>query len=85
MGDVKIDGNDVPAGEMLMKGSWNASLYGDLQGEWEAGQKLAKPDHWHDKCRLTAFLPWTKDGLEAFLHSKGITTLMIAGVNIDQW
>ncbi|BFZ53398.1 hypothetical protein PYCC9005_000421 [Savitreella phatthalungensis] len=63
-------------GRLLVRGSWSAALYGELDGEWDR-----KRDVWVDKVRVSGF--W-HTALDSVLRSKGITTLLFCGVNSDQ-
>ncbi|KAK4701014.1 hypothetical protein P7C70_g5224, partial [Phenoliferia sp. Uapishka_3] len=75
-----IDGRD--AGRRVVRGSWNAELYGDLQPLYEEGEKLGT-DVWIHKNRPSGI--WGEGGaLETYLRGNKIETLFFAGVNSDQ-
>ncbi|KAH6625594.1 Isochorismatase-like protein [Boeremia exigua] len=84
MGAVEVGGETVDAGRALMRGSWNAGLYGPLGEVFEAGRARAvRPDVWVHKNRMSALWGATTE-LQGLLESEGITTLLFAGVNTDQ-
>ncbi|KAL8283932.1 hypothetical protein RQP46_005364 [Phenoliferia psychrophenolica] len=72
----------VNAGRRLVRGSWNAELYGELQGMYEEGEK-AGTDVWIHKNRMSGLWgPGTP--LETYLRENKIESLFFAGVNADQ-
>lgn len=79
-------GNTVDGGQLLMRETWNAGLYGPLQKIYEEGRKLddtKRPDVWIHKNRMSAL--WgERTELEAFLEKEGIKSLFFTGVNTDQ-
>ncbi|KAF2875055.1 Isochorismatase-like protein [Massariosphaeria phaeospora] len=84
-GDVVLeDGTTVDAGRLLMKHTWNASLYPPLDSMYKDGRRLeSKPDVWIHKNRMSGM--WGgKTECEEFLEKEGIRTLFLAGVNTDQ-
>lgn len=87
IGDVEIgQGESVQGGRILMRGSWNSSIYGPLEEDYQRHQhesKCDKGDVIIHKNR-TSGLSGTGSDLENFLRSEGITTLLFAGVNTDQ-
>ena len=88
MGPVEInvdgEGEEVDAGRLLMRDTWNADLYPPLKRAFEQGSVLKeKPDVWVHKNRMSAL--WgAETELEVFLKKEGIATLLFAGVNTDQ-
>ncbi|EJD55267.1 hypothetical protein AURDEDRAFT_50090 [Auricularia subglabra TFB-10046 SS5] len=69
-------------GRLLMRGEWNAQLYGPLQEAYEEGRDKGT-DVWIHKNRISGL--WGPGGpCEVFLQEKGIRTLLFAGVNADQ-
>lgn len=69
-------------GRLLMRGEWNAELYGPLQVAYEEGRKKGT-DVWIHKNRISGL--WGAGGpCEVVLQEKGIQTLLFAGVNADQ-
>ena len=77
IGPVKLeDGSVVEGGKVLMPGQWNSASYGPLE-------KAHQPqDIWVNKNRLSGF--WGGTRIEEDLSSRGIRTLLFAGVNTDQ-
>lgn len=82
--DDPVSGSKVDAGRLLMRGSWNADLYGPLNEMYEEGRKLPdKPDVWIHKNRMSAL--WGgRTALDDFLEKEGIRSLLFTGVNTDQ-
>lgn len=76
-----IEGVEMEAGRLLMKGTWNAQVYGPLHEEWEKG-RAAGTDVWFDKARMSGFKD--DNGLKLYLERQGIRTLLFSGVNSDQ-
>ncbi|KAF2086531.1 isochorismatase family protein [Saccharata proteae CBS 121410] len=77
-------GEEVDAGRLLMRESWNASLWPPLDEAFEEGSKLpSTPDVWIHKNRMSGLWGATTP-LQDFLEMKGIRTLLFAGVNTDQ-
>ncbi|QDS75170.1 hypothetical protein FKW77_008346 [Venturia effusa] len=78
------DGEEIDAGRLLMKDSWNAALYPPLDGIFEQGRGLEKsPDVLIPKNRMSAL--WSSETpLNTFLEEEGIKTLLMTGVNTDQ-
>ncbi|KAF7793350.1 hypothetical protein EIP86_004462 [Pleurotus ostreatoroseus] len=71
-----------PFGRLLMRGSYNAQLYGPLQHLYEEGASRGT-DAWVHKNRMSAL--WgPQTALDLLLQESGITSLLIAGVNADQ-
>ncbi|CAG8024133.1 unnamed protein product [Penicillium olsonii] len=90
LGPVELeDKTIIQAGRQLMRGTWNAALYGPLDKEYRANtsdsviDKAKKPDVLIYKNR-TSGLCLPESELEDFLKQRGITTLLFAGVNTDQ-
>ena len=85
MGLVKTEnGEEVDAGRLLMRNTWNADLYPPLKRAFEAGRALPhNPDVLVHKNRMSALWGASTD-LDNFLKKEGITTLLFAGVNTDQ-
>ncbi|KAJ5601490.1 hypothetical protein N7510_011024 [Penicillium lagena] len=78
------DGTTIEAGRTLMRGTWNAALYGALDAEYRKGlEKASRPDVWIHKNRMSALWGLRTD-LQDNLEADGITTLLFAGVNTDQ-
>ncbi|KAF2206863.1 hypothetical protein CERZMDRAFT_52272 [Cercospora zeae-maydis SCOH1-5] len=77
-------GQEIEAGRVLMRDSWNTALYSPLDESYEEGRKLDNlPDIWVHKNRMSAM--WGVDtALEQFLKQEGIRTLFFTGVNTDQ-
>lgn len=84
IGDAKFpDGSRVPAGRLLMRDQWNTALHEPFQKEFEKSQSSPLPDQRFHKARLSGFWGGETAALR-FVNEKNITTLMFAGVNIDQ-
>ncbi|KAF8304967.1 Isochorismatase hydrolase [Clavulina sp. PMI_390] len=89
------DTSPITAGRVLMRGSWNAGLYGGLDEVYRqlgphAGSPAQLPEEKRQsraylahKNRLSGLWGQTTP-LEELLHSLDITTLLFAGVNTDQ-
>ena len=77
-------GEEIDAGRLLMRDSWNAALYPPLDKLWQEGQKLeTRPDVWIHKNRMSGM--WgASTACEEFLEKEGIKTLLFTGVNTDQ-
>lgn len=79
----------VEGGRVLMRGSWNAAIYGPLEKKYQTNSSdnpssvTSKPDVLIHKNR-TSGLCLSNTDLEKFLENNGITTLLFAGVNTDQ-
>ena len=57
MGQIRLSsGEDVDAGRLLMRDSWNAKLYDPLFHSYEQSQISGKPDQWFHKVNLVVFL-----------------------------
>ena len=88
-----------PFGRLLMRGEYNADLYGPLHQLYHEGKKEGT-DVWIHKNRLVSTPPsiasylltlyrisgiWgCQTALDLYLQEHGITTLLFAGVNADQ-
>ena len=85
MGSVGLGaGDEVDAGRLLMRGSWNADLYPPLRELYDQGAQLRdRPDVWIHKNRMSGLWGATTP-LQRFLEEQGIQTLLFAGVNTDQ-
>lgn len=84
-GSVVMDsGEEVDAGRLLMRDTWNAALYPPLDEVYRQGSRLpSTPDVWIHKNRMSGM--WGQSSpLEEFLEDQGIRTLVFAGVNTDQ-
>ncbi|QRV90742.1 isochorismatase domain-containing protein 2 [Ceratobasidium sp. AG-Ba] len=68
-------------GRILLRGEWNAKLYGPLEGEWERNKDK---DAWVNKNRMSGFAGVRGSELELELAKRGMRTLLFAGVNADQ-
>ncbi|KAK7516843.1 Isochorismatase-like protein [Phyllosticta citriasiana] len=81
---VLESGNEVDAGRLLMRDTWNAALYPPLDKVYRQGSRLpSTPDVWIHKNRMSGM--WGQSSaLEEFLEDQGIRTLLFAGVNTDQ-
>ncbi|THH01825.1 hypothetical protein EW026_g947 [Hermanssonia centrifuga] len=78
-------GSELPSsfGRLLMRDQYNSELYGPLQILYEEG-KAAGTDVWIHKNRMSGL--WgPQSALDLYLQAEGITSLMFAGVNADQW
>jgi len=73
----------IRAGRLLMRHTWNASLYPPLQASYSHSLTTRKPDAWIHKNRMSglwgAATPCTE-----YLEAHGLRTLLFAGVNTDQ-
>lgn len=79
------DSPSPPPGSVLMRSSWNASLYPPLQASFESSQSSSKPDLVFHKNRLSGLWGRKKDGgLEDWLEAEGVRSLLFVGVNLDQ-
>lgn len=73
-------GEKVDAGKMLMRGQWNADLFGPLKEAFEEGRKMGKrEDAWVHKNRMSGLWGGGTD-LEKFLEREGLRTLFFTGV-----
>ncbi|KAH9843049.1 Isochorismatase hydrolase [Rhodofomes roseus] len=71
-----------PFGRLLMRGEYNADLYGPLHQLYLEGKK-EDADDWIHKNRMSGI--WgSQTALDLYLQEHGITTLFFAGVNADQ-
>ncbi|KAL1305843.1 hypothetical protein AAFC00_004000 [Neodothiora populina] len=78
------NGNDIQAGRLLMRDSWNAALHPPLDKIYEEGCRSSyKPDVWCHKNRMSGMWGATTP-CELFLEQHGIRTLLFTGVNTDQ-
>lgn len=90
LGTVELsDNNTVPGGRVLMRDSWNATLFDPFNEEYRSSQQIpadnvrSKPDVLFHKNRMSGL--WESGSeLESFLRQEGITTLLFGGVNTDQ-
>jgi nicotinamidase-related amidase len=74
------NGQTIDAGDMYIQGTWNAELYDPLLELYKRGKdKASKPD----VILRTHWMAMGKE-LEAFLEAEGLTTLLFAGLNIQQ-
>ncbi|KAI9711972.1 MAG: hypothetical protein M1820_001680 [Bogoriella megaspora] len=80
---VLPSGEKIDAGRLLMRDSWNASLYPPLDQAFEEGRKAKRPDAWLHKNRMSGMWGATTPCQE-FLEREGIRTLLFTGVNTDQ-
>ncbi|EIN13781.1 Isochorismatase hydrolase [Punctularia strigosozonata HHB-11173 SS5] len=71
-----------PFGPLLMRGSYNAQLYGPLQDLYLAGH-TAGTDVWIHKNRISGIWGY-QSALDLYLKENGIRSLLFAGVNADQ-
>ncbi|RKU41796.1 hypothetical protein DL546_001503 [Coniochaeta pulveracea] len=77
-----VPGTNISAGTKLMRGSWNAGLYGPLAPLAEDGIANGT-DLWFHKNRLSGL--WgAQTPLGLYLQENQITTLFFGGVNADQ-
>ncbi|KAH7065791.1 Isochorismatase-like protein [Paraphoma chrysanthemicola] len=83
-GTLKLDGEDINAGNLLMRDTWNAALYPPLDAMYTQGAQMPhNPDIWIHKNRMSGLWGSTTP-LQEFLEQEGIKTLLFAGVNTDQ-
>ncbi|KAF7715442.1 Uncharacterized protein PECH_007136 [Penicillium ucsense] len=93
LGPVRLsDQETVAGGAVLMRGSWNATLFDPFHQEYTRSQDRSlstatdlrlKPDVLFHKYRMSGL--WGAGSeLETFLQREGITTLLFGGVNTDQ-
>ena len=77
-----LTGWKVDAGRMLMRGQWNAELFGPLKEAFEEGKELGKrEDVWVHENRMSGLWgPGTE--LEGFLEKEGLKTLFFTGVRL---
>ncbi|KAL5434431.1 hypothetical protein PMIN06_011376 [Paraphaeosphaeria minitans] len=78
-GSVKLEsGEEVDAGDLLVRDSWNADIYPPLKELYDPAA-----DAWIHKNRMSGL--WgASTPLQTYLESEGIKTLFFAGVNTDQ-
>ena len=77
------DGSKIQGRRLLMKDAWNSALHHPLQAVYEEGLKTSKPDVLIHKNRNSGL--WSSSTeLHKFLLDRGITTLLLAGINTDQ-
>ncbi|KZT09501.1 Isochorismatase hydrolase [Laetiporus sulphureus 93-53] len=69
-------------GRLLMRGEYNADLYGPLHQMYEEGKREGT-DVWIHKNRMSGLWGY-QTALDLYLQEHGITTLFFAGVNADQ-
>ncbi|KAF2634444.1 Isochorismatase hydrolase [Massarina eburnea CBS 473.64] len=78
------NGEEIDAGRLLMRDTWNAALYSPLDKWYEKGKQIAsKPDVWIHKNRMSGMWGATTP-FEEFLEKEGVRTLFFTGVNTDQ-
>lgn len=84
IGSVVIEnGQNVDAGRLLMRDTWNAALPTALNAAYQEGHKIKrKPDVWIHKNRMSGLYSTTP--CTEYLEKEGIKTLFFAGVNTDQ-
>ncbi|KAG8703620.1 hypothetical protein FRC09_004063 [Ceratobasidium sp. 395] len=68
-------------GRILIRGEWNARLYGPLHDEWERNRDK---DVWVHKNRMSGFGGVDGSEFEEELRKRGVRSLVFAGVNADQ-
>lgn len=83
LGDVEIDGINVPAGRLLMRDQWNTQLTPPLADSYKSSQDTSKPDAWIHKIRMSGFHT-PGSNANKYCKANGIKTLLFAGVNTDQ-
>jgi nicotinamidase-related amidase len=71
-----------PFGPLLMRGSYNAQLYGPLHDLFLAGDE-AGTDVWVNKNRISGLWGY-QSALDLYLKENGVRSLLFAGVNADQ-
>jgi nicotinamidase-related amidase len=78
-GTVTLDsGEEIDAGDLLVRESWNADIYPPLKALYDPSS-----DAWIHKNRMSGL--WgSNTPLQAYLEKEGIQTLLFAGVNTDQ-
>lgn len=78
-GNVKLEsGEEIDAGDLLVRDSWNADIYPPLKALYDAGS-----DVWIHKNRMSGL--WgASTPLQSYLEKEGIRTLLFTGVNTDQ-
>ncbi|CAF3472555.1 unnamed protein product [Rotaria socialis] len=84
IGEIKLpDGKHVEGGRLLMRDTWNASLYDPLLESYNNSQSSSKPDQLFHKARVSGL--WSHESpILSYLQSNNIVTLFFAGVNTDQ-
>ncbi|KAF2228911.1 Isochorismatase hydrolase [Viridothelium virens] len=83
-GNVTLpSGKTVDAGCLLMRDTWNASLYPPLDEAYQQGLKSKRPDVWIHKNRMSGMWGAATD-CQKYLDREGIRTLLFTGVNTDQ-
>lgn len=82
MGPLPLSDPPLQMGAKLMRGSWNAQVYGDL---WEVQQEGLRQgtDYVFHKNRLSG-LSGSQVPFEAWLEENKTRTLFFGGVNTDQ-
>lgn len=83
------DGTSFDAGRVLMRGSWNADLHPALERAFQDGQQavaaaVTRPDVLIYKNQNSGMSSSASSSFVDFLQSRGIRTLLFAGVNTDQ-
>ncbi|KAF4551561.1 Hypothetical protein D9617_13g100620 [Elsinoe fawcettii] len=85
IGDLRVKDSKeiIPGGRALMRGSWNAALHDPLGALFDESQATSIPDVLIHKNRNSGL--WNDESeCNKYLRSKGIKTLLFAGVNTDQ-
>ncbi|CAF1270379.1 unnamed protein product [Adineta ricciae] len=84
LGEIVLpSGEHINGGRLLMRDTWNASLYDPLFESYQNSQSHTKADQWFHKDRVSGL--WSHDSpLLSYLRSNRIVTLIFAGVNTDQ-
>lgn len=73
----------IEAGRLLMRHTWNATLYAPLQTSYEQSLTSSRPDVWIHKNRMSGL--WgARTPCTEYLEKEGLKTLLFAGVNTDQ-
>ena len=80
---VLPSGETIDAGRLLMRNTWNASLYPPLHEAYCQGLESKRPDVWLHKNRMSGM--WGATTLcQEYFDREGIRTLLFTGVNTDQ-
>lgn len=83
MGVIETEnGQRVAGGRFLMKGHWNTALHLPLEKLRQASLRLDQPDELIYKTRICG-MSENSSRLDSFLQSRGITTLLFGGVNVE--
>jgi len=84
MGSVKVkNGSYVEGGRFLMQGAWNTQLHGPLrQAYMDSLRNYTPADRLIYKQRISGIYDGFPDVTD-FLKSRGIRTLLFAGVNTE--